>query len=100
MDYHTMPWDGNDAKFTLKYRKGTTLAKVSGKTTYLCPFMPDPSQKSRSVYPQYVAITANGMTDIIEHRRMGPIFYVTDDPDVWKVLPDVKLKVKWKHPLC
>jgi hypothetical protein len=28
----------------------------------------------------YEAITANGITEIIEHRRMEPVFYVNDDP--------------------
>lgn len=35
-------------------------------------------------YPAYEAITVNGITEIIEHRKMEPIFYVTDDPTVWK----------------
>jgi len=101
MDYYSMPWPGNDAKFTLKDRSGENLAKLSGKTTDLCPFMPDPSQRSRFVHPAYVAITVNGITDIIEHRRMEPIFYVSDDPLIWKVLSDVKLKaMKPKHTLC
>ena len=37
-------------------------------------------------YPAYEVITVNGITDIIEHRKMEPIFYVTDDPAVWKEL--------------
>ena len=101
MDYYSMPLDGNDAKFTLKDRSGKKLAKLGGKTTDLCPFMPDASQRSRFVYPAYEAITVNGITDIIEHRRMEPIFYLSDDPNIWKVLSDVKLKaIKPKHTLC
>ena len=37
-------------------------------------------------YPKYYAVTVNGVTDIIEHRKMEPIFYVTDDPEIWKEL--------------
>jgi hypothetical protein len=39
-----------------------------------------------SGYPAYEVITVNGMTDIIEHRKMEPMFYMTDDPAVWKEL--------------
>jgi hypothetical protein len=37
-------------------------------------------------YPSYEIITVNGITDIIEHRKPEAIFYVTDDPTVWKEL--------------
>ena len=33
-------------------------------------------------YPSYEIISVNGLTEIIEHRRMEPIFYLTDDPHV------------------
>jgi len=79
MNYYSIPMvDG--ALFMLKDRKGKVLAKVSGKTKKLRPEKPFD-------YPAYVAITVNGVTDIIEHRRMEPIFYVTDDPVVWRELP-------------
>ena len=29
---------------------------------------------------------ANGTTEIIEHRRMEPVFYITDDPEVRRKL--------------
>jgi hypothetical protein len=35
-------------------------------------------------YPIYEATTVNGITEIIEHRKMEPIFYITDDTNVWK----------------
>ncbi len=37
-------------------------------------------------YPAYEVITVNGVTDIVEFRHMEPIFYMTDDPRVWKEL--------------
>jgi hypothetical protein len=33
-------------------------------------------------YPSYEIITANGITEVIEHRKMEPIFYIVDDPAV------------------
>jgi hypothetical protein len=37
-------------------------------------------------YPSYKILTARGLTEVIEHRRMEPIYYVTDDPDVRRKL--------------
>jgi len=34
----------------------------------------------------YEAITVNGVVDIIEHRKMEPYFYLTDEPEVWNRL--------------
>lgn len=77
MNYPSLPIM-NDAQFILKDRHGKVIAKVSGKKQDLS------TGRSLSDYPAYVTITVNGVTDIIEHRRMEPIFYVTDDPAVWK----------------
>jgi hypothetical protein len=81
MNYYSMPIV-DDAQFILKDRNGKVLAKVSGKTKDLRP------EGSPFAYPAYVVITVNGATDIIEHRKMEPIFYVTDDPALWKSLPN------------
>jgi len=37
-------------------------------------------------YPAYKVITINGITDIVEFRKMEPFIYMTDDPKVWKEL--------------
>jgi len=37
-------------------------------------------------YPAYIVITINDITDIIEFRKMEPVFYMTDDPTIWKEL--------------
>lgn len=44
-------------------------------------------------YPSYEVITVSGITDIIEHRKMEPIFYVTDDPNVWRELGVKQTKI-------
>jgi hypothetical protein len=28
----------------------------------------------------------NGVTEIVEHQKPGPYFYITDDQSVWKEL--------------
>jgi len=37
-------------------------------------------------YPRYKVVRINGVTDVIELRRMEPVFYITDDPVVWEEL--------------
>jgi hypothetical protein len=86
MTYYSVMW-GNDATFILQDTKGKIRTKVNGKTrgrgtNYLKHTPPGFSPG----YPSYSVITVNGITDIIEHRKPEPIFYITDDPAVWKEL--------------
>lgn len=37
-------------------------------------------------YPKYNVVTINNITDIIELRKMEPLFYMMDDPKIWKEL--------------
>jgi len=89
LNYYTKPL-GNDAKFILKDKKGKKLARVNGKVKNLYPLelKNSPPGFDRG-YPGYEIVEVNGITEIIEHRKMEPIFYVTDDPAVRKeLLPD------------
>jgi hypothetical protein len=86
MSYYVMPW-GRSATFISKDKKGKILTKVHGKTRGLGPnSLKHPPPGFPPGYPAYEVITVNGITEIIEHRQMEPIFYVTDDPAVWKEL--------------
>ena len=76
LNYYTTPL-GDDMKFILKDKKGKKLAKIKGKAKCLYPL---------SGYPAYEVVVVNGITEIIEHRKMEPTFYVTDDPAVRKEL--------------
>lgn len=73
---------GWDTTFILKDPRGQIRTKVYGKERDLEP----PPRGFPPSYPSYSVITVNGITDIIEHRKMEPIFYVTDDPAIWKKL--------------
>jgi hypothetical protein len=53
-------------------------------------YLKNPPQGSAPGYPAYEIITVDGITEIIEHRKMEPLFYVTDDPAVWKELMGVQ----------
>jgi len=86
MSYYIKPW-GSSATFILRNKKGQVLAKVNGKVKGSEPFqLKDPPPGFPPGYPAYEVVTVNGITEIIEHRKMEPIFYITDDPAVWKEL--------------
>ena len=84
MSYYVMPW-GRRAQFTLRDKNKQMLEKEGGKVRCREPFqLKNPPQGFPSGYPAYEAITVNGITEIVEHKKMEPIFYVTDDTAVWK----------------
>ena len=86
MSYYSLPWGGR-AMFTLRDAKGRILAKIGGKTRGLGPnYLKHPEPGSPPNYPMYEVITVKNVTEIIEHRKPEPIFYVTDDPAVRKEL--------------
>ena len=59
------------------------LAEADGTQKGIQPIMlKSPKPGYRMDYPNYEVITVAGVTEVIEHRRMEPIFYITDDPDV------------------
>jgi hypothetical protein len=75
--YTTLLLGANDAKFILKNGKGRTLAELKGKAKCQYP-------NSGSSYPRYDAVVVNGTTEILEFKRMEPIFYVNDDAAIRK----------------
>jgi hypothetical protein len=86
MSYYIMPW-GSSARFRLRDKKGQVLTKVSGKVKGSEPFqLKHPPPGFPPGYPAYEVVTVNGMTEIIEHKKQEPIFYITDDPAVRKEL--------------
>ena len=86
MSYYVLPW-GTKATFILRDAKGRTLTKISGKVRGLGSTQLKESRPGFPPgYPAYEVITVNGMTEIIEHKKMSPIFYLSDDPAVGKEL--------------
>src|ERR1700722_5305214 len=82
MSYFSTPF-GNTVKFAMVGFGERTIAKVSGPL--------GPMLHLRGVeYPSYYVVTISGITEIVEHRKMEPIFYLTDDPSVWRSLTSKK----------
>ena len=86
MSYYVMPW-GRSAIFTLRDSKKQMRAKLHGKVKGLEPlYLKDPPPGFPPGYPSYEIVTVNGVTEIIEHRKLEPLFYITDNPAVWREL--------------
>ena len=84
MSYYSYPWGGR-AKVTWQDASKHTLKQAEGKVDCNEPFnLKNSPRGAVPGYPTYEPITVNGVTEIIEHRKMEPLFYITDDPVVWK----------------
>ena len=84
MSYYSLPW-GRRAEFLLRDAKGKLLEKAYGKEKCWQPFqLKNPPQGFPPRYPAYEEITVKGMTEMIEHRKMEPVFYIADDLAVLK----------------
>ncbi|MGA8937768.1 MAG: hypothetical protein WB439_01265 [Acidobacteriaceae bacterium] len=90
MNYYIKPW-GRSATFIFHDNRNHVLGKIDGKLKGLYPlYLKGSPQSSTQDYPSFEIITAAGMTEIIEHKRMEPIFYITDSPPVWSEFMGVK----------
>lgn len=89
LDYYIGP-GGRTATVKLYDKSGSRLKKVSGKQMGLHPLTFTPHVLGQPLpRPSYEVITFDGVVDIVEHRKMEPVFYMTDDPAVWeKWAPD------------
>lgn len=88
LDYYST-FSGGESVFKL-YNRGDlfSLDKVTviqNKNDHMLK-LKNPPAGSPKGYPSYEIIRVNGLIDIIEHRKMEPIFYTTDDPAVWEEL--------------
>ena len=82
MNYYVTS-SGRTSTFILQTAKKQKLAEVSGTQRGLEPLkLKNPPPGFPSGYPSFEIVTVNGVTEIIEHRRMEPIFYINDDPAV------------------
>jgi len=87
LTYYSAPLIGEPrATVTMRIRgsriSNQVVATLRGEPQTLGPS----SGSGRIPYPMYEILTANGITEIIEHRRMEPIFYISDDPEVRRKL--------------
>ena len=97
MDYYVSPL-GRTATLRLYDSHKQQLIKVSGYTRGDHPLtLKNPPPGLAPGYPTYEVITINGLPDVVEHRAMEPIFYMTDDPGVRQEL-GVPANNRWRGP--
>jgi hypothetical protein len=84
MSYYSFnPWGGS-AEFTVEDANKRRIEKINGNERCDGFELRNPPPGFPHGYPFYMPVTVGGLTEIIEHKKMEPIFYVTDDPAVWK----------------
>jgi hypothetical protein len=81
LDYYVLPW-GSRARFRILGPDGGVLDKATGVIEGEPRTLKVPSPGFPGGYPSYEIVSIGGLTEIIEHRKMEPIFYVSDDPAV------------------
>jgi hypothetical protein len=85
MDYF-IDASSRSARLTFTTTSGTVLLKAKGTLRGREPLHVRGSAPSGETYPAYEVVTINGVSDLVEHRSMEPVFYMVDDPDIWKAL--------------
>jgi len=76
LNYYTS-LGGDDATVVLRERGGKTISEVTGKMK---------CHSSFASYPAYEVVVVNGIAEVVEHKKMEPVFYITDDPSIKKML--------------
>jgi hypothetical protein len=87
MEYYIYP-SGREAVFRLYQNDDYfPLEKVTGTQYGTHPLkLKIPPTGFPEGRPSYEIITVGGIVDIVEHRQREPVFYMTDDPQIWKDL--------------
>jgi hypothetical protein len=82
MDYHGGV-AGRTATFILRDGSGRRVARVVGELRGSMPLTLEHYGESGPIpYPAYEVVTVDGVIEVIEHRRMEPIFYINTDAEV------------------
>ena len=97
LDYYVSPI-GRTATFRLYDSHKQQRLKFSGYPRGGHPVtLKNPPLGFPPGYPKYEVITINGLPDVVEHRAMEPLFYMTDDPAVVQEL-GVPANNRWRGP--
>jgi hypothetical protein len=89
LHYFTSPFDGDDTLLTLKDIDGNILLEVTGVSEYHPEYW-EWAQRDRVArrYPIFMNVTIEGKTEVIEHKKMEPAFYMSDYSNVIEVISD------------
>jgi len=51
---------------------------------------PDSERRGYQVNPGYIIASVNGVEEVVEHKAMEPIFYISDDPQLMNEMKQAK----------
>lgn len=86
MEYYSMP-SGRTAVLTLWDKHGRRLGRVTASKRGERPATKEgPSEDLPVPYPMFEVLSAGDIVELIEHRRMEPVFFVSDDIEVKRKL--------------
>jgi hypothetical protein len=81
IDSYVLPW-GRRVTVILRDRQGNELRRVRGTKLGTGPRTLGEGVQ----FPVYEVVVVDGVPEVLEHRRSGPVLYVVDDPDVKRKL--------------
>ncbi len=84
MGYYNRP-GRRSAIFVLRDSSGRKVSEVSGELRGSRPTMLSQADSSTR-YPRYEVITVGDVVEVIEHRRLEPVFYINDDAELHRRL--------------
>jgi hypothetical protein len=72
-------FSGGEFVFKL-YKKGSffKIQKATADLSRIKEIVQDDSLVKKDKYPKYFAVTIDGIVDIVELRKMEPVFYMTE----------------------
>ena len=85
----SLPWCGTSA-ILLRQHSIDDLHDEALLSTRQVPLPPERHLYGQTGYPAYEVIAIDGITEIVEHRKMEPIFYLSDDPAIRRSLAAAK----------
>ena len=86
IQYYSPPWNVDDTVVMVKtgFR---TLEKKTGDGEYHPEYLKWAKEDwANRRYPAYYTVTIDGTTEIIEHKKMEPIFYVSDEGEMRRTM--------------
>jgi hypothetical protein len=89
--YYNPPFDIDNTVFWVESSWWHTLYKATGKSEHHPAYWKWANEdRTARRYPSFVNVTINGITEIIEHKKMEPIFYISNEETVKKVMSKSK----------
>lgn len=85
MDYYITS-TGRTAVFVLHDKERRVLGKVTGVLRGLSPMSSKEQTLGGSAASSFEVVDVHGVLDVVEHKKMEPVFYMVEDPTLFNSL--------------